>query len=271
MPETNFPTYPPYHRGKYLEEFFCHEFRNNVPQSKRIFIPVHWTNCYKLFNDKPVPGLQDAIDDLDSSYNYFIVATHDDAPRENLPEGTVCYVAGGNQRGVPIPLVCSTIKNPIIRKRDIFASFVGAVTHPIRLQIAQALRSNDKYQFTLKEWHPHISQSEEMNFKETMERSEFSLCPRGYGTTSYRLYEAMQLGSIPVYISDRFWLPWEDEINWNEFCIRIPQSRICEMDFILSSIPEKHKEHMRKKMKKVYNEFFTIPKITRKILKEVKK
>ena len=35
-----------------------------------------------------------------------------------------------------------------------------------------------------------------------MRDSLFSLCPRGYGPTSFRLYESIQLGSIPVYIAE---------------------------------------------------------------------
>jgi hypothetical protein len=29
----------------------------------------------------------------------------------------------------------------------------------------------------------------------------------------------MQLGSIPVYLSDKHLLPWSDEIDWSEFSI----------------------------------------------------
>ena len=51
-------------------------------------------------------------------------------------------------------------------------------------------------------------------FVELMSRSVFALCPRGYGRTSYRMYEALQLGCIPVYIHDEPWLPYADELDW---------------------------------------------------------
>lgn len=33
-----------------------------------------------------------------------------------------------------------------------------------------------------------------------IERSNFTLAPRGHGSSSFRMYEALQLGSIPIYI-----------------------------------------------------------------------
>ena len=39
--------------------------------------------------------------------------------------------------------------------------------------------------------------------------SYFSLCPRGYGRTSYRLAESIQLGRVPVVLySDVLWVPY---------------------------------------------------------------
>merc|ERR1712151_125533 len=36
-----------------------------------------------------------------------------------------------------------------------------------------------------------------------------NLCPRGYGRTSFRLFESLQMGLIPIYIfSDVPWVPY---------------------------------------------------------------
>ncbi len=41
--------------------------------------------------------------------------------------------------------------------------------------------------------------------------SRVSLCPRGYGRTSFRLYEILQLGLIPIHLYwDTPWLPYPD-------------------------------------------------------------
>jgi hypothetical protein len=38
------------------------------------------------------------------------------------------------------------------------------------------------------------------NWQRFIQDSEFHLCPRGYGPTSYRLYECLQAETIPIYI-----------------------------------------------------------------------
>lgn len=44
--------------------------------------------------------------------------------------------------------------------------------------------------------------------------SQLSMCPRGFGRTSFRLTEALQLGLIPIYIySDVTWVPYADLFN----------------------------------------------------------
>ena len=59
----------------------------------------------------------------------------------------------------------------------------------------------------------------QQKYIETISKSYFSLCPRGFGPTSFRLYESIELGSVPVYISDDFLLPFSDIIDWEKICI----------------------------------------------------
>ena len=69
-------------------------------------------------------------------------------------------------------------------------------------------------------------------FLAVMARSKYALAPRGYGKTSFRLYEAMQLGCVPVYIYDEPWLPYADVLDWNDFCV------LCHYDD-LAGLPER--------------------------------
>jgi hypothetical protein len=54
-----------------------------------------------------------------------------------------------------------------------------------------------------------------------MRRSRFVLCPRGRGTSSFRLYEALAHGCVPVIISDGWVAP--DGPDWDSFSIRWPE------------------------------------------------
>lgn len=58
-------------------------------------------------------------------------------------------------------------------------------------------------------------------YVETMLRSRFVLCPRGVGTGTLRLFEAMSLGIAPVLLSDRYVLPVGPE--WDGFLVRLPE------------------------------------------------
>jgi hypothetical protein len=63
-----------------------------------------------------------------------------------------------------------------------------------------------------------------------MASSKFALCPRGAGTSSFRLFEAMSLGVAPVIISDR-WVPIGG-IDWS-FALFVPERRLRHLDRIV--------------------------------------
>lgn len=60
------------------------------------------------------------------------------------------------------------------------------------------------------------------DFKEyltLLSKSKFVLCPRGIGSSSYRLYESMMVGSVPIEWG-MYSYPFEEIVNWDDFCIR---------------------------------------------------
>lgn len=266
-------TYPPYHSGDYLEEYFIKFFeRKDTSSIKRYFIPVSWSSCYINNNDIPQLELQEALNSLDQNEEYFIVATHDDAPREVLPKNVLSFSAGGNKGNIPIPLIVSKIPNFFDEKNEkkILASFIGSVTHPIREKIFEKFSKNKDFYFKHKSWNPKVYNNELEEFIIKTKESFFGLAPRGYGKTSYRLYEIMQLGTVPVYVSDDFWLPWKNEIDWSSISILCNNIEILDLqmqEFLyLNSYEDKIKE-----INKIYDNFFTLESVSRKIIEEVNK
>ena len=232
-PNPTYPVYPPYHQGKYLDSYFIDYFQKNKTDKDIYLIPVDWTTCY--IQNHNLPLLQEKILSLDKSKKYFAISQHDDAIKEYLPNGTLRFCAGGNAGGIPIPLVCSEIpdKYKTNNEKDIFCSFVGSITHPIRQQMVNVLGNNSKYLLSYKQWSDKVDDKDLSNFMEITSRSTFTLCPRGYGRNSFRMYEAMQLGSIPVYIYDEDWRAFKEDVNWDDFSVSIHISRINELDKIL--------------------------------------
>ena len=217
--------------------------------------------------------MQRALNSLDQESSYFTVSTHDDAPRESLPRNTACYSAGGNAPGTPIPLVVSQIpkryKTPTEKK--ILASFVGSAnTHPLRIKMYQKFSNNSDFYFSQRSWSEKVSEDQFENFVSNTKGSYFGLAPRGYGKTSYRLYEIMQLGSVPVYISDDFWLPWSEDFDWDRAIIRCKPEDLDILDLTLRDcLYSGEYDDKLQYIKESYDKYFTIDSTTKKILKKV--
>ena len=277
-PSPNFPTYPPYHQGLYLEDYFIKYWKDLEIECEREFIAVSWTSYYNNGCDRNM--LQSYLNGLDKSKKYFVVCQHDDAPSEMLPPDTLIFSAGGNVTGknvIPIPLVCSPIPNNVSYTKDIFCSFVGSTTHPSReinyssYAIRQKLyqKYKDVFYFNQDTWQSQVSSNKLNNFIEMTSRSKFALAPRGYGPTSFRLYEIMQLNCVPVYVSDRHYLPWSDELDWNEFCVLINSNQILNLENILESIDNDTYNRMITKLNHVYEKYFTLESICQLIIRRL--
>ena len=253
------PTYPPYHTGKYMEEYFYEFYLNNkkeFDQTGFTLIPIFWTNVYimegKGANKRKL--IQPYLNALPSG-KYFTVSQHDDAVAEELPEGT-------------LPLICSKMPTKTTTtKKDIFCSFVGSASHPVRQTIKETYINDSDFQLYMKPWTQAIPEAQLNFFIDITNRSKFSLSPRGYGAQSFRFYEILQLNSIPVIVYDKKWLPFEDEIDYESFCVLVHADEICNLKNILNNISDKQQKDMLKRGKIIYNKYFTLDGMCKQILK----
>lgn len=270
-PKPTYPVYPPYHQGHYLEDYFYSRFSQETPDIDREYIAISWTTLYV---QEQKSEIQPFLDSLDPNKKYFTVLQHDDAPLHTLPPDTICFSAGGNYSGknvIPIPLVCS--KLPVIfeeTSRKYLASFVGSNTHPIRIKTAQHFGNRQDCHIYLKNWSPAVHSNEFDIFIQTALNSKFFLCPRGYGLNSFRLYEVMQLGCVPVVITDKFYLPWIDELDWSNFSVLIPECDIGMAYNKLLSMPTTMYERLKDTGKKLYQEYFSLGGVYNNIIKRLK-
>jgi hypothetical protein len=90
-----------------------------------------------------------------------------------------------------------------------------------------------------------------------MKKSIFSLCPRGACNTSFRLYEAIHLETIPIYIySDSPILPFSKIVPWNLLVVLVEQSEISKINDIVNKMSTREIEE-RLLMLKFYKKIFT--------------
>jgi hypothetical protein len=270
-PNSKIPPYPNYHNGDYFEEFFFKKFTEQYFDvlNDIIYIPIFWTNCYtnKVFGGS-IYDIQEALDKLDKNKKYFIVTQHDDCVYEKLPPKTIIFSMGGNKRDknvIPIPLICSPIPKVKKSKKNQI-SFVGSLTHPLRNMIYQQYRKDEDFIFHIKNWELKSENKHIEQFINLTAESMYTLCPRGYGATSFRLYESMQLDSVPVYIFDKPWLPWEDELDWTKLSILIDTTNISN---IKEKIINSDYESMLNYKNEIFDDYFTYDGVYNNIIKKL--
>ncbi|MGB0662962.1 MAG: exostosin domain-containing protein [Pontibacterium sp.] len=69
---------------------------------------------------------------------------------------------------------------------------------------------------------------------------DYALCIRGPGNFSYRFYEALSLGKVPVLIDTDTRLPFEDRIPWEQHILRVPVTDLGRLDVIVQQHYERH-------------------------------
>jgi hypothetical protein len=67
--------------------------------------------------------------------------------------------------------------------------------------------------------------------------SDYVLCSRGFGNYSYRLYESLACGRIPVFVDTDCVLPYDFVIDWKRYCVWVDQS---DLDSIPDRVAEFH-------------------------------
>jgi hypothetical protein len=57
-----------------------------------------------------------------------------------------------------------------------------------------------------------------IKFLKEIAKSKFIFCPRGVGSSSFRLYQTMMVGSVPIETGMNDY-PFNNEVDWDDFCI----------------------------------------------------
>jgi Exostosin family len=93
-------------------------------------------------------------------------------------------------------------------------------------------------------------------YAEAILDSQFVLCPAGFGPLSYRLFETMEMGRVPVILSDE-WVPPPGP-RWDEFSVRIPERCVGKLSSILSTLSDRH-EVMGREARLAWEQWFAKP------------
>jgi hypothetical protein len=144
-------------------------------------------------------------------------------------------------------------------EKNYLFSFVGRNSHPTReVLFHHNFSRNDIYVenssgFEAFESSPDKSERQK-HYVEILASSKFSLCPRGWGAGSTRLFESMELGISPIIISDDWISPKGPK--WDLFSVRVKEKHIREIEKIVVSLESSYEE-MGNMARKEYNNYFS--------------
>lgn len=251
-------TYPAHQRGDLIEEFAEKYFADKPDVNGFTYIPLHWCAwhvnhgygrekeaCVELLRDMP-------------KGRYFTIAQYDGGTLIDdflTEKGVVTFVQDCRiPHNIIIPLLCDPHPVEVNDQCQWLCSFVGSfTTHPVRKQLRAMYEGRSGFYFG----QGHGGNGTAL-FRNVMRDSTFTLCPRGSGITSFRMFEAVQVGSIPIYISDIHRKPFENKINWDEFCVTLKLEEIDKVEQIVRSMKRPQVEAMRQKCRDVTARYFNM-------------
>jgi len=97
------------------------------------------------------------------------------------------------------------------------------------------------------------------DYRTLMLTSTFSAAPAGNGLHSYRLAEAIFLGSIPVVIDPKYVLPFCSVVDWRAFSVRIVPEQLPQLPALLRAIPAERVAAMQRRLAEVKERYFLAP------------
>lgn len=282
--ESNY-TYPPFKDGLYLEEYFLLYVRQFEPDLKHNYIPALFTNfqnrewfSYEMINilSKSMKEKYKQLSHYNESKKNFCICQHDEGPQVVMPKGTIIFSSSlpevctlnSSCNFIPIPLIyedkqkrLENVERINFNDKKYLCSFIGTITKSdksnVRVVLVEKFKNKSGYVFSTNDnWSLQVSDDKVKNFIEITKYSKFGFAPRGYGKTSFRLYEILQMGVIPIYIWDDIeWLPYKGEIDYSKFCISINIKDIDTLEDILNNITESQYNQMLNEYIKVKNWF----------------
>jgi len=124
----------------------------------------------------------------------------------------------------------------VCAERLLLFSFLGRGSHPVRKKLFSLRFNRADVLIEQTAAYNHWARDERVEqfqrrYAEVSASSRFIICPRGAGVCSMRLFEALELGCVPVIVSDD-WVPPTGP-RWSDLSIRIPERNLGQLEAIV--------------------------------------
>jgi hypothetical protein len=92
---------------------------------------------------------------------------------------------------------------------------------------------------TWPQFDPNLWARVRREFVENVIEGDYTLCARGDGNWSLRLYESLCLGRIPVFVDTDCMLPYEFEFDWRDYVVWIPRGQVSMIGELVAAFHER--------------------------------
>lgn len=280
--EPRMSPYMPHSKGYNIEVAFLSYLQgsdlltDNPQEADWHYLPIFWSH-WQLANDygrQNRDKMQELLDNVVLDENKtFTVSEADGEPNFNI--GKIIVFSANRGKGkfimvgkkgsftppksaenrdvewITAPIITLPHRVPtVLFEKKYLSSFVGSFnSHPMRIHIKDLLKD-----FTdIKIERSENVKNEEL-FVNTILESYSTLCPRGSAMSSFRFYESMQLGTVPIMIAEYDMRPFPDKIDWDSCSYFF--SDIKELPMFFKTVAFKELTDKSKKAKEVWQTLF---------------
>lgn len=216
-----------------------------------------------MINNRGIQWTNDFISGISTEKRRIVVCQHIWAEHLSLRPQDILFTPHSTQNSSSISIGHQAVNfdtNLCLENRNIEFSFIGSLGTHVCRKLLKDLFPSCVFDSGVG-WGLDKTVKEETKSKyiQLLGNSNFSLCPRGTGISSVRLFESLGMGCIPIIIADGYKPPLADLISWSDLAIFVPEKE-------LSSIPDRIRDFktknpnlfsIREKIIKIFNQFFS--------------
>jgi len=252
------------------EETICELIERDIKDINNnynfIYIPLA-----HLINTKGIIATNQILDSINVDNRVF-VCQHIQCKNLQFRDSDIIFTphSSKNRRFISIPHYAVNFDKYYGKHDKYLFSFIGSInTHISRSQIVHRYPTCFD---SKKHWGLDKGLPEEFKRKyiEMIGDSKFSICPRGTGISSVRLFESMAMGTIPVIIADNYDPPLSDKLNWGDFSVSIRENEIHKIEHILKSYSEEKIKEMSIKVLDIYYTYFSNDNLHKVLIEKIK-
>jgi len=104
---------------------------------------------------------------------------------------------------------------------------------------------------------------ERQEYLENLNNNPYSLCVRGGGNFSFRFFESLCLGGIPILIDTDVLLPFQDQIDWDKHILRVKWTELKSLPERLiefhNALSEEKFIQLQKENRAIWLKYFSLP------------